>query len=433
MFIDKVRLRWLVSGFHKCRLVRVHLVDFNPLQFFLDSLCTRFKLFLNQSVVLSEAPAKEQPVLPIDTMSFDIKRPSQFWIEIKAFISSVSFVDRLINTDCAGMLQEVWSEQNNVEIAERLAATQPDNLIYVHRPKKRVSIGVQPFLITYVRWYSELLVTKASTLTAVFSPSMLTFCSFTSSNISTEHYTDPHEMQALCQLLGLGGYHFMDEKLVRLIGAQAADIYSFIETQQAFLEGPLRREWDATLNAVFAPVISKLALIGTIMNFRESLGESMQRLFSGCWPMVSPLVNMVNDSTARSTVEMEQIDTLANQLGITNHKDGMLQWALSVLEAERGNRCQWQLLPVLCSYCVMAISSTPALEYSLHLDALENGLSGIFTAFSALAAVGCEGNKTHMRVLDQELVSTSLALLNSRTDTAGAQTMLHTLKRVYLA
>jgi hypothetical protein len=83
---------------------------------------------------------------------------------------------------------------------------------------------IQPFLITIVQWYSEFLASKAVSNTTVFSPIHHTFRNKELSSIYAELYTDPSEMKAICELIGLQGIQFFDEKITRMIANHVASL-----------------------------------------------------------------------------------------------------------------------------------------------------------------------------------------------------------------
>lgn len=242
----KKQLRWLVLSLFHRESIQVNAVDVSPFEFFMESLCTNFKAYMNIDVVIgndSITPyGKNEAILPFstinkevqaldDALSFDIKRPSVFHGQLKAYLASVAFIDQLTHMDCTKMLKNVWDEQNNIEQVQRIAESFPDNLIFAIRPKnnrekQRAAIvsSSHPFLISYIRWYTEFLVTKTTTGTCIYSPSHRAFCNVEQCSIQAEHYTDQNELESLCQLIGLSGYHFMDEKISRMITIQFAGL-----------------------------------------------------------------------------------------------------------------------------------------------------------------------------------------------------------------
>jgi hypothetical protein len=228
----KVQLRWLAFTLSHRQKIPLDLVDLHPFNFFVDSLCLKFKAFLNQDLhtTVPQTAKTHQDSQSINAdvyMTFEVKRPSVFCRQVKAYIAAVAQIDRIHHMNCARHLQEVWADATNYEQGQRIADSLPDGLIFSMKNKIKglyKAPTLYPFLIVYIRWYFEFLVSKAYTGTTVFSPSYMAFCNIAPSTIEAEQFTDRTELEALCQLIGLSGYQLLDEKLSRLITVQGAGI-----------------------------------------------------------------------------------------------------------------------------------------------------------------------------------------------------------------
>ena len=102
----------------KCGGIPVLDVEFQPFEFFLDALCVKFRNYLNGGIYqLDVLIAKDSLVNtpPDDIMSFDIKRPTVFLQEVKAYIQAMQFLNCITGNNVTGILRDVWAEQNDLE------------------------------------------------------------------------------------------------------------------------------------------------------------------------------------------------------------------------------------------------------------------------------------------------------------------------------
>jgi NCK-associated protein 1 len=243
----KVQLRWLIFNLNHRQKARIGQMDFLPFEFLMDSLRSQFKLFINDVITIdTNSPTKENAGSAADdVMTFEIKRPSILHSQVKSYLAAVSYMDRITHLDCADVLQEVWEEQNNLEQAQSIADSSPDSLAFTMKSKqkgdranRRAQLNPHhPFLISYVKWYTEFLVTKSHTGTCVYSQSHQAFCNTSFSTIQAEHFTDRHELVSLCELIGLSGFQFMEDRLTRLITINVASLDEAIHANFEFLKG----------------------------------------------------------------------------------------------------------------------------------------------------------------------------------------------------
>lgn len=240
MMKTKITLRYLVQALDVHQEIRVSSTDFIPLAFFLESLCSLFRGYMQVQVLnvpTSNFNVKDLPD-PDDIQSFDIKRPSILWGEIKGYLSSLIFIESLIDIDCIGALRLVMLEQSDIVLAQQISSNFPDDLVYILKSRKgtidrsknnlKTMTGNLPILIQYVRWYGEFLALKAHTSSTIFSKSRGSFANLTMALTESEHFTDHDELVALCELLGVSGIQFLDEKLARMIISPLAAIEAFM-------------------------------------------------------------------------------------------------------------------------------------------------------------------------------------------------------------
>ena len=55
------------------------------------------------------------PVPADDIMSFDIKRPTVFLNEIKAYLKSMTYLNGITGINVVGVMRDVWTEQVDCE------------------------------------------------------------------------------------------------------------------------------------------------------------------------------------------------------------------------------------------------------------------------------------------------------------------------------
>lgn len=117
MEVEQIKLRSLMySG--NFEPVQVSDVEFQPFEFFLDSLSAKFRTFLNSGIYVHDLVLTKEytgPVPADDIMSFDIKRPTVFLNEIKAYLKSMTYLNGITGINVVGVMRDVWTEQVDCE------------------------------------------------------------------------------------------------------------------------------------------------------------------------------------------------------------------------------------------------------------------------------------------------------------------------------
>ncbi|KAJ2993406.1 Nck-associated protein 1 [Globomyces sp. JEL0801] len=306
----------------------------------MELLITRF---LNREVYeLDIIVAKEYLINEDDIMSFDIKRPTVFLNEIKQYFNSIMFCNHITGINLIGLLRDVWADCIDLEKIKRYSSSMENELVYnIKRKVPRDAKGKscqyspnQPFLITLVQWYTEFLASKSHTNTTMFSYSQQCYCTIHNSSIQAELYTDVHEMKALCELIGLQGLQFMDEKLTRMVTILTGTVHEILHINQHVLDDIRQSLMD---NILVRNLIESLAYksefvtsaksIGFILHFRQLLHQAISKVFENQFTEIDSLVNVI----LKSEGDIQAAKILANQIGKIDKSDGMLQWALSAL------------------------------------------------------------------------------------------------------
>jgi hypothetical protein len=342
---DKSKLRQFLQLLN-CGGISVEDVELHPFEFFLDSFSARFRTFLNQGIYIPDIVVTKENYGPggaDDVMSLDIKRPSQFLHEIKSYLNGTTFMNRITGINVTGVLRDVWADQVDHEKAKRFASGLPGELVFqmshkVPRDKGKVTQmnTIQPFLITIVQWYTEFLCCKPRSGTTMYSPLHDAFWTTMASSTQSETFTDPSEMDALCELVGLHGVQLLDEKLSRMIALEAGIMREIGNQNQSTIDKMRKglndevqlRDLSKKILYTDEFILSAIT-VGFICKFREKMYEAMNRTFNTRFPSITQLVE--NTLQNESLRDSKTVRLLSNQLGFIERRDGMLRWALSGL------------------------------------------------------------------------------------------------------
>ena len=112
---DRLRSLMFAGNFAS---VQVNDVEFQPFEFFLDSLSAKFRSFLNGGIYLIDIVLTKESIGSVptdDIMSFDIKRPTVFLNEIKAYLKSMTFFNGFTGLNVVGIMRDVWTDQIDLE------------------------------------------------------------------------------------------------------------------------------------------------------------------------------------------------------------------------------------------------------------------------------------------------------------------------------
>ncbi|KAJ3030355.1 Nck-associated protein 1 [Rhizophlyctis rosea] len=426
----KILLRNVITALSNPLMVLVHDSEFHPFEFFLECLATKFKTntqqkklsssynsqysFLMSSIYKIHEQTTESSFLGLgkaevlegdEPMAFDVKRPSVFLAEVRAYLDAMQFVDHFVPVDCTEMLREVLLGQIDFDSAKSLSDAQPDQMVYQYTLKdpktkareknKPPSVNTnQSLLVTYMVWYSEFVASKATTGNICHAPNRRSFVSKTHLQFQAELYTDINELKSLAELLGPTGIRFMDEKLVRIVASITASLKDVITLNQEALER-LRADWDEEVKSLEAlrklrsmkEVTTKLITIGFILEFRKLLLDAVNSAFGyGCGHILSAVRTA---SEQYSTIGVEQnpevakaLSQLSNQLGMTDMWDWSLSSAFSPIA---GDIPSTDALPHLFAAALWSMSFDEGAIYNPYINGLENNGHCLVTAFDTLS------------------------------------------------
>lgn len=142
--------------------IPVYDVEFQPFEFFLDALSSKFRMFLNGGIYVHDIVLTKEStgnVVSDDIMSFDIKRPSVFYSEVKEYLNCMVFLHDVSGINVVCVLRDIWSDQVDLEKAKRISGGLDNDLVF-HISQKRsrergkaVNVNpIQPFLVTLSQW-----------------------------------------------------------------------------------------------------------------------------------------------------------------------------------------------------------------------------------------------------------------------------------------
>ncbi|KAI8927379.1 Nck-associated protein 1 [Entophlyctis helioformis] len=389
--------------------VKIQSVEFQPIEFFIDSFAAKFRNHINQAVYRTDLSGKEiAGPGGEDVMSFDAKRPTVLMQEIKSFLLTARFVDEIAGTDTVGVLRDILIEQADLEKARSVTNNDSEGFASVSKNKaareKTKAVAsmntIQPFLVTYMQWYCEFVGSKALNGTTVFSPRRHAFCNIAPASVEAELYTDAHELQALCELIGPQGVQFMDLKLTRQITIMTGSVQEMIQQNYESLDR-IRKSWfdegvmKDTLRKfrLMRDFLNKAVMAGFILEFRQLLATASHKVIARKFPHVDALVSTVHQqyppTSLQDAKEYKLLDNLANQLGLRDRCDVMLRWALSALSGTQTSNpstdgSHWMLLPHLFAAALWHVVYDDLAVYNTHYDALESNSHCLATFFMAL-------------------------------------------------
>ncbi|KAH6571166.1 hypothetical protein BASA60_007287 [Batrachochytrium salamandrivorans] len=399
----RIILRNLILSISKRPSIKVKEVEFQPIAFFIDVFANKFRNFLNQAVYRTDLYGKEiSGPGGYDIMSFDAKRPSILLHEIKSFMMTAKTVDELAGTDIVAVFRDILIEQADLEKARDFTSRDADGFLDQNKGKISREKGkspvmniIQPFLVTYMQWYCEFVVSKAVIGTTVYSKSRRSFCSITPSSVEAQTYTDSHELCALCELVGPQGIQFIDMKLTRQITILCGSVQEMISHNTEGLEKILNSWTDdvlmkETLRKMkhMRDFVGKMTTAGCILEFRKLMAISSRQVISNKFPRIETLVCATQSQFQPISGEkgdFKMLDSLANQIGLRNRCDVMLRWALSALSATQSDGSIWKFLPSLFAAVLWHSIFDESVVYSSHFDAMENNAHCILTVFTTLA------------------------------------------------
>nr|KAJ3418961.1 Meiotic nuclear division protein 1 [Polyrhizophydium stewartii] len=394
-------LRNILLGLAQRQTIQSTDAEFRPIEYFIDALSVRFRSHINQSVFRSEQSSKDTPQGPggDDIMSFDVKRPSVLLHEIQAFMLVAAMIDELAGTDTVCALRNILMEQSDLEKARAATSGDSDTTGTWGKNKSSREKGkppsvntVQPFLVSYMQWYCEFVGSKALTGTTVYSPSRRAFCCIGASSVEAETFTDTHELDALCTLVGLQGMQFMDLKLTRQVTVLLGAVAEMVSQNQEHLER-IAKFWNdealmrETLRKMkqsdMREFVNKMITAGFILEFRGLMATALQRTMRTKFTRIHTLVGMTQmhylPSAAADGGEFKLLDNMANQMGMRSRNDVTLRWSLSALTGQ-ADSSQWALVPHLFA---------AALWFSVYDESniypLQSNAHCMLAAFSALA------------------------------------------------
>ncbi|KAJ3304966.1 hypothetical protein HDV03_002196 [Kappamyces sp. JEL0829] len=414
---DKLQLQSLMQ-LCSCGGIPILEVEFQPFEFFLDNLCSKFRNFLNSGIYQLDVTIPKESLGSIpqdDTMSFDIKRPSVFLSEIKSYLQALHFLNRITGNNVVGILRDVWIEQTDLEKAKRFASNLPNEMVFHISNKSQREKGkpsqwnpIQPFLLTMVQWYSEFLGSKALSDTTSLSTLHQSFCNRDLTTVQGECFTDLVETNAIFQLIGLQGMQFFDEKLTRMVAVLTGNLKQITQDNSGTLD-KMRASGDelmikdlakkigvsSLLTADLKPFVAVVKSIGFVLAFRKLLGAAVVDTFHDKFSDIPAMISQLKNTLLLSSPETKAVALLSNQIGIHDPSDGMLSWALTAIISQDKNTATWKHLPILFAIGIWHLAGDRGSKYNVQLDgnshwlltgppALENNAQLIFSVFEKL-------------------------------------------------
>ncbi|KAI8825002.1 Nck-associated protein 1 [Fimicolochytrium jonesii] len=385
--------------------------EFHPFEFFLEAFAERISAYLLSTVYKPPDPSAQTSLFggsSEDILSFDLKRPSVYLQEMKAYMAAIRFLDSMVPISCTSAIRDILLEKISDANAREYAATQPDSMVYQVTRDTKKSRGNKPSLINttvsppvlalYVAWYSELLGSKATSGTVCFSPNRRAFVSRNQQVLQAETYTDINELSALCEIIGPAGVRFFDEQIVGMIGSLGNSIKDLMMQHQAFLEA-FRLNWTDEAK-VFEPLkklkgvkdlTTRAIQLGFIIEFRTILADASNKVFGEKCPhalasVATAYTHFPRTAEAKANPTYQALHALAQDLGIRHAADADVRVAplLATLMGNPSDAGLWSLLPFLQTAMLYQIAFDDNATYNQYIDGLENNGHCLASAFRVL-------------------------------------------------
>ncbi|KAL2915385.1 hypothetical protein HK105_205001 [Polyrhizophydium stewartii] len=436
-------LRNILLGLAQRQTIQSTDAEFRPIEYFIDALSVRFRSHINQSVFRSEQSSKDTPQGPggDDIMSFDVKRPSVLLHEIQAFMLVAAMIDELAGTDTVCALRNILMEQSDLEKARAATSGDSDTTGTWGKNKSSREKGkppsvntVQPFLVSYMQWYCEFVGSKALTGTTVYSPSRRAFCCIGASSVEAETFTDTHELDALCTLVGLQGMQFMDLKLTRQVTVLLGAVAEMVSQNQEHLER-IAKFWNdealmrETLRKMkhMREFVNKMITAGFILEFRGLMATALQRTMRTKFTRIHTLVGMTQmhylPSAAADGGEFKLLDNMANQMGMRSRNDVTLRWSLSALTGQ-ADSSQWALVPHLFAAALWFSVYDESNIYRAHFDGkMTQVLSCAMEMLGADLGYAALQSNAHCMLAAFSALADNIAVVSKRATSTTSQTM----------
>ncbi|KAJ3021788.1 Nck-associated protein 1 [Thoreauomyces humboldtii] len=422
--------------------------EFHPFEFFLESIGDRFGNHLLSSLYKPLEIPQSSVLLSFsvsstveDGLSFDIKRPSVFLNEIRAYLSAMRFLDCMVPLSCTSAIRDVLLDKISFSNAREYADAQPDQMVYpvggkeTRRPHRHnnkpgpISTN-QPFLVVYMAWYLELLGSKATTGTICFSLNRRAFLSRSHLAFHAEDYTDYNELCALCELLGPQGIKFIDDQLCRMVGTLANCVKDLMSQTVPLLEslrtnwGDEPRTWEILKKVKNTKEFTnKMINLGFVLEFRNLLATATRKVFKDTCPHIFASIDSAHSQyppNLPSARPYKAVDSMANDIGIIDRVDMRLRTVISTVIGGTSDAGFWALLPYMQTAMLYHLAFDDAATYNAYIDGLENNGHCLSSAFRVLLAgvskpLGAPATWT----AEKEFLNISSALLMRLLQRAG--------------
>lgn len=122
-------------------------------------------------------------------------------------------------------------------------------------------------LITIMKWYCEFLGSKAVSGTTAYSEVLNSFCNVDNSSINASFYTDEIELQALVELIGIQGAHFLDEQLLKMFMSSTVAIADISALHASLLANINFKATPAQLKETIKKIPGNVLIYVAILEF----------------------------------------------------------------------------------------------------------------------------------------------------------------------
>jgi len=310
--------------------------------------------------------------------------PSSILNELQSFMVTLKLVEQCVNVKTEDLVMNAFLNHFV-------------NLKYIDSPYRvdRQKMVPDNAIITYARWYTDLVANANQKYKLFYSPIRKTFVSTDSTPIisfNAEEYVDIPELTALATLVGPYGIRVLDQHLLDELynlAEQLRDVLSQHHKDLKEVESSLYSDTVAKgLDKKFKSLDRLMELsisIGSILVFRKNLHEALEDVVRKNVPIIYNVIHAAHKQYEENIfmdTKFMLIDELATDCGMPpNNADSALKIKLSQI-AE--NSSVWEIIPVAFAVLLTSGSLWKDCDYNPDLEGWSNNIHLAIDCFNQL-------------------------------------------------
>jgi len=344
--------------------------------------------------------------------------PSAILNELQSFMVTLKIVEQCVNVKTEDLVVNAFLKHFV-------------NLKYIESPyhvDRQKMVPDNP-IVTYARWYTDLISNANSKYKLLYSPIRKTFVSTEATPIisfKAEEYVDLLELTALATFVGPYGVRVIDQHLLDELNNQCEalrDVLVHHHNDLKEIEKTLYTE-GITINLAkkfksLDKLMDLFISIGGILVFRKNLHEALEDVVRRNIPIIYNVIHAAHKQY-KENIFMDKkfllIDEMATDCGMpVNNADSALKFKLSHL-AE--NSSVWEIIPVAFAV-LLASGSFWNCDYNPDIEAWNNNIHLSIECFNqlvvAIFTIKSNDIKTLEEIYDRFAENAAMILLNMRS------------------